>query len=127
LKSLRAVIVPSDTTKRIHHLEVEKGLPPLQELVGGYIEMVRLNAFPGLHGYINEEGKLNGLPVNVRATSLVYGRSCWDNLHDVIVGDMIVLSSRGPEERSVKLDDINEILALDYTGVLLPGPDVHLA
>ncbi len=60
-------------------------LEELQGFVGGYIEMVtvRIQGFP-LAAFINEEGKLKGLPLNHAATVL-YG-----NPHDVIVGDMIV-------------------------------------
>jgi|6_EtaG_2_1085325.scaffolds.fasta_scaffold00400_11 hypothetical protein len=122
---MRAVLVPSEVSRRLKAIDIDRGLQPLKDIVGGYIEMVRINEFPALHGYINEEGKLDQLPINVRATSLVYGRSCWGNLHDVIVGDMVILASKGPEEAAVNLDDINEILALDYSGVLLPSPDIH--
>jgi hypothetical protein len=45
-------------------------LKDYQEKVGGWIEAVRLVG--GATGYINEEGKLEGLPMNKVATVLFY-------------------------------------------------------
>ena len=42
--------------------EIKNDLETLQNLVGGYIELVRMGGGVGL--IVNEEGKLNGLPVN---------------------------------------------------------------
>lgn len=58
-------------------------LEEIQELVGGNIELVLCRE--GLEMYINEEGKLLGLPVNPKATSLsgLYP-------HDVICGPAVV-------------------------------------
>ena len=41
-------------------------LEELQRLVGGYIERVPMSN--GKSMYVNEEGKLNGLPYNEKAT-----------------------------------------------------------
>lgn len=51
----------------------------LQEAVGGYIE--RLVAMPSMDMYVNEEGLLHGLPVNVMATVMAKRQ---------IVGDVVV-------------------------------------
>lgn len=64
----------------------ELSLKDMQQMVGGYIEMVRLsNGKQAL--IINEEGKLKGLPTNPTATLLVA-----DVLReqDYIVGDAIL-------------------------------------
>lgn len=54
-------------------------LEELQEIVGGYIEIVPF----GMNLLVvNEEGKLLGLPVNVGATSMMSGR-------DTIVGNAL--------------------------------------
>ena len=47
-------------------LDIAKGLQPMQDLVGGYIENVTLEDGVGL--VCNEEGKLRNLPLN-RAVS----------------------------------------------------------
>ena len=62
-------------------------LEELQKAVGGYIEVVSLKG--GYIMVINEEGKLNGLPINQKATDL-YG-----NPRDHVVGNALVCRSRG--------------------------------
>lgn len=66
-------------------LETEGRLSQLQAFVGGYIEGVDLD--PGTTLYLNEEGKLSGLPVNEVATRLTRGIVSW---HDLIVGDVVI-------------------------------------
>lgn len=44
-------------------------LEELQEVVGGYIEIIRLN--DGRIIIVNEEGLLQGLPVNIEATNIL--------------------------------------------------------
>jgi hypothetical protein len=65
----------------------------LQSLVGGYIEAV-----PAWYAYkgepcavfCNEEGKLEGLATNVRATFAWYAAAGGD-LGDVLVGDVVII------------------------------------
>jgi len=71
-------------------------LPALQGIVGGYIEIVPF--FSTWHGercvvFCNEHGKLNGLPMNVRATAF------WLQQYptsDYLVGDVAIVT--GDEE-----------------------------
>lgn len=58
-------------------------LEEMQKAVGGYIEIVHAGRSQTLI-VLNEEGKLQGLPVNNKATEL-YG-----NPNDVVVGDVLV-------------------------------------
>lgn len=60
------LLVPSPAV-----IEVPGGAPTLaalQRLVGGYVDVVRLD--DGLDLWVNDEGLLQGLPVNVVATAL---------------------------------------------------------
>ena len=59
-------------------------LEELKEIVGGYIEIVRLNKKEIM--VINEEGKLNNLPYNDNATL----RFRFFKTNDFIVGDVLV-------------------------------------
>ncbi len=62
-------------------------LDELQQMVGGYIEVIGLPDGKSL--VINEEGKLTGLPMNVNATRVfeaVFGAGS-----DVIVGDAVLV------------------------------------
>jgi len=63
----------------------DMSLQSLQELVGGYIQIVPTN--DGRQMVLNEEGKLKGLLINPRATHLTRGVVA-DN--DLIVGDVVV-------------------------------------
>ena len=58
-------------------------LEELQEIVGGYIEVLTLNDEEIM--VINEEGKVDGLPLNLKATD-IYAL-------DFIVGDVLVCKS----------------------------------
>ena len=65
----------------------------LQSAVGGWIECVGLfgTGMPELDIYLNEEGKLMGLPPNIVATRL----SGIDRHGDLIVGDAVVCARSG--------------------------------
>ena len=88
-----ATILKVDGTEQVL---TDLELASLQKEVGGYIEAVRL--LDGRLAFINEEGKLKGLPINERA-SLLYGR-------DEIVGAMVILTAE--EERQQEQDDDEE-------------------
>jgi hypothetical protein len=64
-------------------------LEELQEAVGGLIELVRLTC--GCNMFINEEGKLNGLEANHRASWLFWNShpAAFD-VGDFICGDAII-------------------------------------
>ena len=62
-------------------------LDELQEIVGGYIEIVRVNT--GEIIICNDNGKLYGLPVNDNATMLAHYFNAIAN-DDFIVGDVLI-------------------------------------
>lgn len=64
----------------------EFSLEELQGYVGGYIEAVSTKDERTL--IVNEEGKINGLEINSKATD-IYGYY----LHDVIVGDAVLINN----------------------------------
>ena len=68
-------------TKEVHPKNgTDYSLEELQGFVGGFIEIVRVDDDRIM--VVNEEGKLNGLPINGDASKL-YGR-------ETIVGDVLV-------------------------------------
>lgn len=85
----------------------------IRAAVGGFIEPVSLSG--GTYMYVNEEGKLLGLPVNKKAMRL-----CWHNARslmlsgDFIVGSVIVVGSldRVGNHRRLTKEQIAEISAL---------------
>jgi len=80
----------------------EPGLKFLQAAVGGLIEPVDFEVMGLEHTlWLNEEGKILGLPYNDLATYLVAG---WLFPGDYIVGDCIVTGGTGPEGETLSLD-----------------------
>lgn len=64
----------------------------LSEAVGGYIELVHLRGkFDGFAMYVNEEGKLNGLPMNDLAT-IVWEKS-FGAFTDIILGNAVLVNA----------------------------------
>ena len=74
----------------------EPTLKEMQDFVGGLIEVV--TAVDGSQIILNEEGKMNGLPMNVVATTLWLGED-WDDetsamKYDYIVGNAMILKGK---------------------------------
>lgn len=77
------------TSGVVEQREFDITLGTLQGIVGGYIEAFVGN---GWVGYCDEEGKLKGKPVNLKATQVAHAGG-WPR-GDYLVGDIIFL---GPE------------------------------
>ena len=77
-----AQIIRADGSVEEVEMPKKDGLSFMQQVVGGYIEIVRIP--DGRLMVLNEEGKLLRLPLNTKATAL------YNNLNDVIVGDVLV-------------------------------------
>jgi len=80
----------------------------LQMAVGGYIEAKTLES--GYTLIMNEEGKLNGLPINERATEIWLAN--FPNFPDVILGDVVIAGGYDDEGEQLGLDS-------DYANRLL--------
>jgi hypothetical protein len=65
-------------------------LKELQTIVGGYIENAYLN--DGNIIVLNEDGKIEDLPLNVRATEIF--RKNFPDSSDYIVGDVLITESK---------------------------------
>lgn len=66
-------------------------LQELQSIVGGYIQILELKDDKLM--IVNEEGKVNGLDFNFRATSLALHSGAISS-NDYIVGDVIICKSQ---------------------------------
>lgn len=82
---MKGIKITSD--KALSIVEVD-GLAGYQAIVGGLIEPVTLNRGADDTLYLNEEGKIIGLPVNSIATDLALNVLQW---RDVIVGDVVIV------------------------------------
>lgn len=72
----------------------------LQTAVGGYIEAKTLQG--GYTLFMNEEGKLQGLPMNERATEIWLAN--FPTFPDVIVGDVVIAGGTDEEGEQLGLD-----------------------
>ncbi len=62
-------ILPAGTSPMEMRIVESVDLPTLQELVGGYIQLVQMQEIDG-EMYVNEEGLLMGLEYNLKASYL---------------------------------------------------------
>lgn len=69
----------------------------LKDVVGGYIEAVYLTN--GQVMFVNEEGKLKGLPINEAATIIIRSMGRFYPSNEYIAGDAIIVT---PEEAGEK-------------------------
>lgn len=91
---MKYILIPAneDTPVTVHDAP-RLDLDQLQALVGGWLEGIDFPKFDPLRGYINEEGKIDLLPYNRRATAL------WHEAHgitsatatDVLVGPVVLI------------------------------------
>jgi len=95
--------------------EGQDELALLQKAVGGYIEAVEVTE-DGHTLYLNDEGKMNGLPVNETATRMTRGIL---SPFDLIMGDAVLVGPVDDEGESTTVDltTIGERFALE-----LPSP-----
>jgi hypothetical protein len=83
-----AVIIPARLSEAVRIETIDTQLTTLQALVEGDIEAV---TFGDWHMYLNEEGKILGLPANIRAGHLVFEAT--QRLVDVYCGDVVFLGA----------------------------------
>lgn len=103
--TIPAVVVHPDC--RIEFVNLESGCKPLQELVGGYIEAVTSDTGDTTF-WLNEEGKLIGLPLNAAATALL-----WE-LNDAFAGRDFLM---GPVVITGGVDDEGATLGIGAEGI----------
>jgi hypothetical protein len=104
-----ALIIRTNGTKEVTLFNEGTFLELAQKTVGGWIQLVRLGDRGDL--YLNEEGKLDGLPQNPTATALYseeYG------LNDFIVGDVIITGGADNEGNTVGLSNEQLEKLFDY-------------
>lgn len=107
-----AVVIPADGAGAAYHLEVPSDgaamLAVLQKVVGGFIEYVPTEA--PITVFCNEEGKIDGLPTNYRATHLFGGLL---QAGDIIAGNVIILGPVDDEgvEMSLEEEEVEALLA----------------
>lgn len=106
----KAIVVPVYDAPYV--IDYEPGLKFLQAQVGGYIEAVDFEVNDTEYTlWLNEEGKILGLPYNGEATSMVSHR-LFPN--DYIAGQAVVTGGTGPEGETLPLTDEDVLVLNDY-------------
>jgi hypothetical protein len=88
---MQIAVISADPALDITFLDIDKDhgyLEALQELVSGDIEVVDLHRY-AMNMYLNENGKIEGLPANHRATMLAHWAAAV-RADDIIVGDVVL-------------------------------------
>jgi hypothetical protein len=87
-----AVLVPANGMIQVANIDDSQELKQLQSLVGGMIEAVTMQN--GDTMWVNEEGKLLGLPINSVATQwLLISRIGTGFDADIICGDVVLMGA----------------------------------
>ncbi|BAS17577.1 hypothetical protein AHiyo8_58800 [Arthrobacter sp. Hiyo8] len=86
---IHAIQIPQDEERPLYKVAIEN-LAGMQAAVGGYIEIIDLGPLMASL-IINEEGKLEKLPINRRATLLFWLLFPSIRHRDAIVGDVLIV------------------------------------
>ena len=98
MKTGKIIVIHENSTITVHSSKNPVTLELLQFHVGGYIECVPASIANDLLMVVNEEGKLQGRPMNAVATKL------YNNPQDVIVGRAVLCLQDGEELRPFDQD-----------------------
>lgn len=120
---MQAAIIPADNTQPIRFEDIEPA-EALSALVGGDFQLVGLRLY-SMNMYLNENGKLEGLPTNLRATVLCNWAKAI-RADDYINGDAVVFGPIDDDKgEDTGLADVqqewlrrfdDEITALNHVG-----------
>lgn len=126
-----AVVItpPENGVTTVRKVEVpasdQGSLEFFQSQVGGYIEHLfsedRKTDF-----WLNEEGKLQGLPINIVATEVLYDLHPVFRGQDVLAGTVIITGNRGPNTASVPAATWDRIKSMQFTATESAGIAVEI-
>jgi hypothetical protein len=100
---ITAIVIPVDPTQSLRRKQISPSdIDAYRAVVGGSLQIVAFDRPPAAL-YINEEGKIDELNVNARATVLTWVHNSNLRGHDVIVGDTLLVGPPDPSghDRSV--------------------------
>lgn len=93
---ITAIVIPVDPEQSLRREQISPSdVNAYRAVVGGTLEVVAFDRPPAAL-YINQEGKLDGLNVNARATVLTWIHNSNLRGHDVIVGDALLVGPPDP-------------------------------
>jgi hypothetical protein len=89
---MRAIIIPANVGEPIREATID-GYEDLSAAVGGFLQALGYPGRADAVAYINEEGKLEGLPYNLRATVLLMTPAMGYMSGDYIAGDAVLVGA----------------------------------
>jgi hypothetical protein len=109
---IKCLVIPADDAQELRIEEVDPTLENLQRAIGGgYLQVLHLEQ-PSMSLYVDEEGAMKNLPVNVRASAF------WRTHNPVfygakpLVGDAIITGP--PDRRGIETSVPEEFIALIF-------------
>lgn len=97
---LSAIFIPADEQEPLRLEEFEADdLDARQQLVGGSFEVFRLEG-PAADLYVKKDGKLMVMPINRRATLVLWAHNHPFRGQDVIAGDAFILGNPDDEDNA---------------------------
>jgi hypothetical protein len=86
--TVTALVIQPDGRGEVQNIGTD--LDSIKEVVGGWLEAIypSTDQYGNWHAYIDEEGKLKGLPINKVGTAFAHSIG-WDRGIDVLVGPVI--------------------------------------
>ena len=87
---MKGVLIPCDSELPMQVVEFDRDYRNIQKHVGGLFEVIDIPRTDACL-FCNEEGKIIGLPLNVRATEFLYAHRSEYIGYDAIMGDVLVL------------------------------------
>lgn len=98
---MKALVITPEGTTTVE--EITPDLDTLQKLVGGYIEAAPTDG--SVTVYVNEEGKVYGLPINEVGTRLYYKLAPFMEGVDILVGTIVILGAPDDEGEDTPVPD----------------------
>jgi hypothetical protein len=111
---INTVVIPAAEEEPLRRSQLgASNLKEYQQLVGGLIQPVALEQ-PVMQLYCNEEGKLHDLPINRRATLLLWAHNPAFREQDLIVGDAFLVGQL--DQRGLDTNVPDEFVSLLFEG-----------
>jgi hypothetical protein len=108
---ITGIVIPHDKELPLVE-EPFDDLRDYQKVVDGYVEVVHIET-PKLTLYTNEEGKVFGLPINERATSMWWLLSPEMRHRDVLVGIIVIVGASYGRDSNTEIPPEFRKLLLD--------------
>jgi len=95
---LQGIVIPASSLVPVELKTLDGSLEGYQFVVNGLIQVVEAGSIVFI---VNEEGKLQGMPINNRATSYLYAVAPEWRGWDVLAGPVLILGNGDGEVTSV--------------------------